>query len=456
MRPLADQFFVSREKLAFLVDATTAPIASIAPISSWIGFELSLISEELGKLEGAGVDLKAAGLENPYSIFLETLASRYYPIFMLAFQLILLIMNRDFGPMLRAERRAFYEHLVSSPTSNISETEIKNDLEPEADTPLRWWNGVVPIMVVVVTVFVTLVVTGSDGTGLRADEIFGNGDAYGALLYGAFFGSLTVMILSACQYKLNGKIICACNKWGGCYEKDADNEPVPLLTLKNSLDVWVEGIKGLISPTLILVGAWAIGGVIQDVGADVLFGSVVTNDNLDAGFLPVLTFLIAAIISFCTGSSWGTMAMLFPMVVGPSWYASDGDRDIFILVISAILAGSVFGDHATAISDTTIMSALATKCDLGDHVKTQLPYAVIIAFFSMFFGYLPCGFIYKSYVGLIIGLVLLVPLCFVLGVRVDHPDQKLDPISRLSDFIVSKTCGKKVTPSKEDRQLVEK
>jgi Na+/H+ antiporter NhaC len=448
MRPLADEFFVSREKLSFIVDATTAPIASIAPISSWIGYELSLIADELASLEASGVDLVAGGISNPYQIFLESLASRYYPIFMLAFQLILLVMNRDFGPMLKAERRAFHEHLVSSPTANISETELSNDLEPDADTPRRWWNGVFPISVTIITVIAALIQTGIDNMGGAANgpysaaDIFGSADAYSALLWGAFFGSVAVMILAASQYKMNGKIICACMKWTGNYEKDQDSEPVPLLTMKKSMDVWVEGVKGLISPTLILVGAWAIGSVIKDVGCDVLFSSILTNPNLDPGFLPVLTFLIASIISFCTGTSWGTMAMLFPMVTRPAWVASGGDREIFIATISAILAGSVFGDHSTAISDTTIMSALATKCDLKDHVRTQLPYAVVVAFFSMVFGYLPAGFFLPAWAGLLIGLALMVPFCYFVGKKVDDPDMTLDIFSRIGDSLGG-MCGSK-------------
>ena len=310
MRPLSDAFFVSREKLAFIVDATTAPIASIAPISSWIGYEVGLINDQLGSLisMGYGAELEEAGLTSGYTIFLESIASRYYPIFMLMFQFMLIALKRDMGPMLKAERRAMDKKQVSDPSANDAEVELDTSLEPAENTPKLWWNSAVPILVTLILVFVSLVVTGyqstvADGDPINAANIFGNGNAYASLLYGAFIGSVFAWIMIRVQYHYKGKPY---NAWKHFikFEKlpvDEDGDcPRPILTFKESLATWIEGIKGLTTPVLVLIMAWGIGAAVQDVSCDLFFASGLSSDSIDPRILPTLTFLISAVISFCT------------------------------------------------------------------------------------------------------------------------------------------------------------
>mmetsp|Transcript_25446 Transcript_25446/g.71157 ORF Transcript_25446/g.71157 Transcript_25446/m.71157 type:complete len:511 (+) Transcript_25446:933-2465(+) len=448
MRGVADSFMVSREKLAFIVDATTAPIASIAPISSWIGFEVGLINEQIKNLEemGYGQQLAEAGVTSGYNVFLESIASRYYPIFMLAFQFFLLFTTRDMGPMLKAERRAMDKKQVSSPDANEAEVELDNSLEPAEDVPRLWWNSAVPIILTLVIVFASLLITGykntvAAGDPVTAANLFGYGDSYSSLLYGSFIGSIFCWLFIRVQYYYKGQPYNALKDWIACkrvpvYEDGTG--PRPILTLKESLEVWIEGIKGLTTPVLVLIMAWAIGQAVQDVSCDLFFASALSSESLDFRLLPTLTFLISALISFCTGTSWGTMSIMFPLAVPASWISSNGDRDIFVMTVAGILAGAVFGDHATAISDTTILSSLACKCDLRHHVITQLPYALIVALFSILLGTLPGAYIYPSWAGLLIGFPVMYLLTLLLAERVDHPARKLDPMSGAIEWIAVK------------------
>lgn len=443
MRGVSDAFFVSREKLAFIVDATTAPIASIAPISSWIGFEVGLIDAQLETLAGMGYEesLASANLTSGYTIFIESIVSRFYPILMLMLQLSLILTKRDMGPMLKAERRARDEKLVNSPDAKEDETALDETLEPEPETPRLWWNSAAPVLVTLILVFASLLITGynstvADGLPVTAGNVFGNGDAYGALLWGAFAGSIFCWFLVRFQYHHEGKMYNQWQHWikfQACPVDEQGKGPRPILTFKQSLSVWVEGIKGLTTPVLVLVMAWAIGQAVQDVSCDLFFASALSS-GVDSRMLPTLTFIISALISFCTGTSWGTMSIMFPLAVPATWIATQ-DRNIFILVVAGILAGAVFGDHATAISDTTILSSMATKCDLRHHVLTQIPYALYAALFSILLGTIPSAYAYPSWVGLLLGLLFVGISPIFIAERVDHPTRRLDPMSRGVEWV---------------------
>ena len=287
--------------------------------------------------------------------------------------------------MLQAERRAIDKQQVTSATAKESEVTLDSSMEPSQGTPKLWWNGMVPILATLVAVFAALMATGYNktvdgGQEPTAENVFGNGDAYAALLWGGFIGSVAAWVFIRLQYQYKGELYNQWKHWLKCdfqmhTEGDDVEAPRPILNFKESLDVWIQGIKSLTCPILVLLMAWGIGAAVKDVSCDLFFASVFSSDSLDYRWLPTLTFLIASLMSFCTGSSWGTMSIMFPLVLPAAWISSGGDREIFVLVVSAILAGSVFGDHATAISDTTILSSMATKCDLRHHVVTQLPYA---------------------------------------------------------------------------------
>ncbi|KAJ8908337.1 hypothetical protein NDN08_005049 [Rhodosorus marinus] len=444
MRFVSDALWVSREKLAFLVDATTAPVASIAPISSWIGFEVGLIQAQIDLLIAQGEDLVGIS-ENAYLVFLETIPSRFYPIIMLFFQFFMIVAKREFGPMLVAERRALDEHKLVRDDAKVLDDESQSSMMPEEGTPLKWWNGVIPIVIVIFLVLLSILLTGRTtaqelGLPLTAENIFGNGDSYASLMYGGFTTTLIAWFMYRVQYVVEDRLIFPIAYWIRCKASPGR----PLMTMEQNLSSFIDGIKGIFAPVLVLILAWAIGAAITDSGADIFFASAL-SDSLDPRALPTLTFIIAAVISFCTGTSWGTMSILFPLIVPTAWYASQ-DSEIFILTISAVLSGAVFGDHCTPISDTTILSSISSRCDVMHHTITQLPYALTVGCVSIILGYLPVGYsAYENYWGLIIGCAFSMVFIIFVGVRVDHPKRRLDGMTIASNFLGRLCTRRKAT-----------
>ncbi len=372
MRPFTDKLRISREKLAYLVDSTAAPITTIALISTWIGYQISLIGQAYGQL----------GLtDNAYLVFLQTIPYSFYPIMALVFAFLIAILGRDFGPMLAAERRAQHQNKVLSDKAIPLADVNAKELLAEPGTPLRWYNALIPIITVILTTIVGLWITGYIKTGPRAagdsslhyiSTVFGAGDSFKVLLWSAFFGTFVAMIMILSQ---------------------------KILDLHEVLNAWVAGVKSLVLAALILVMAWSIGNVCNDVQtANWVINS--TQSLLSARWVPTVTFIIAGIIAFSTGSSWATMAILTPIVIPIAHQLPLTDSSITVAhqqiimfsSIAAVLAGSVFGDHCSPISDTTIMSSMASGSDHIDHVRTQMPYALVVAVVAIIFGFIPAGF----------------------------------------------------------------
>jgi Na+/H+ antiporter NhaC len=464
VRPITDSLGVSRERLAFLVDATAAPVASVSPISSWIGFELSLIQSVLDDLEEAGEDLSCYE-DSAFLIFLQTIPSRFYPFLMLGTQLFLIIMGREFGSMLtyeRAARVAFYAKddppVSGNEQDNVADESAKKELqrdqqakstalggeeedtntdgrdsqvenfdrisfgglshhaidlaefdkdgdkaeeeffmdanakmlEPSPDTPRRWWNCVVPIVVTIIVVLLALVCTGL--TGIRhandaytVQNIFSYSDSFTALLYGSVAG--TCAIWSMCwvqRVTSDGRLTTVFSAEG----RQASSKP--LMSLNESLDVFILGIKNLVDALLILILAWTVGDAFTKCGTGIYISSAL-SDNLDPGAYPAVTFVISGILALVTGSSWGTMSIMFPLILPAAHYADPCNTRVFYGTISSILAGAVFGDHCSPISDTTVLSAVACRCPLINHVKSQFPYALMVGMVGVFVGDLPTG-----------------------------------------------------------------
>ncbi|RKP14897.1 Na+/H+ antiporter family-domain-containing protein [Piptocephalis cylindrospora] len=390
---VTDQLMVSREKLSFFVHATSSPPASIAPLSSWIGYEVGLIAAELHKL-----DIKA----EPFMIFIRTIPYRFYPIYMLVFLVIINFMKRDFGPMLTAERRAVREGRVS-PVEDVEGAEGTEDaIKPIEGKPRRWINAILPIACNVFIIVLSIFVTGYYATVelekagetvvYNAATLAGNGDSYGSLIYAA----LATSILSIILYKVQG-----------------------ILTIADSLLHWTMGIKDVVEPVLILILAWAMGAAMNDLQtAEFIVSGLRTS--LDAHLLPTLVFLTSCVISFVTGTSWGTMAVLFPLAVPLANALSPGSEEAIVDVVASILTGAIFGDQCSPISGTSVMSALASKCPLAAHVTTQLPYALVVAVIAIIFGYIPSGYgLFPHWVGIILGSVALVGVVWLIGSKVE-------------------------------------
>jgi len=391
MRPITDRLRVSREKLAFLVDGTAATVSSIALISSWIGVEIGYIADQFSSL----------GLEgDPYMVFLETIPYRFYPILMLFFGLMVIFMRRDFGPMLAAEKRARETGEVSAegakPAMDLDASDVAGSGRPS------WIDAAVPIGTVVLVALLGMYFTGraavleEDGEPtLRA--VFGNASSLKALLWAAFLGCGAAIVTSVARRSL---------------------------TLGGALDAWLLGVKSMVMACMILILAWALGSVCKDLEtARWVIGAI--GGWIAPGLLPALIFVIAALVAFATGTSWGTMAILFPLVVPMAHELAPGDHTVMLGAISSILAGSVWGDHCSPISDTTIMSSMASSCDHVDHVRTQLPYALAVGLVSLILGDLATGLgLYPAWVGILLGLAALWALLRFGGTEV--PDYTPD------------------------------
>jgi len=388
MRPVTDRLLISREKLAFLVDATAAPIACVALVTTWVGYEVGLIDAAVKNLDGFD--------QAPYLIYLQSIAYSFYPLLMMMFVFMIAAGGRDFGPMAAAERRARAGQPESPDTGPVEMAEAKG-LEPAADTPRRASNAVLPIVTLVAGVLVGLFVTGS-GTSLM--EIIGSADPYRALMWASLVATLVAGALTLSQR---------------------------LLSLEATIMAWCAGIKMMLLAMIVLILAWSLAALTAALHtADFLV--LILGDTIPVGLVPATVFIVAAATSFATGTSWGTMGLLFPVVVPLSWaiLVANGVADpdhyhIMYSSVACVLSGAVWGDHCSPISDTTILSSMSSRCNHIDHVTTQLPYALSVGTVGLVIGTIPTGYGLPWWVGLIICAACLAILLFVVGEPVPEP-----------------------------------
>jgi Na+/H+ antiporter NhaC len=405
MRPLTDRLRISREKLAYIVDSTAAPVVTIVPISTWIGFEIGLLAAAFSSV---GITTDA------YAAFLASIPYRFYPILALILVLMVAASGRDFGPMLRAERRARSTGEVlgegAVPLANLAGAE----LTPPEGVPHRAVNAVVPILTVIAITFAGLFITGSAGieraefasTGDWLRAVFSDADSYAALLWASLAGVTIALLLPITQR---------------------------LMPLRELMSGMVGGFKAMLLALVVLVLAWSIGGVTEQLHtAEYVVG--LTEGVLSPHWIGVLVFITAALIAFATGTSWGTMAILMPLVVpvahGIAISAGHAPGSTIynaalMGAISSVLAGSVWGDHCSPISDTTILSSMATGCDHIEHVRTQLPYAIGIGILGLLIGEIPAGYGMSPWISILAGAVVIVAGVLWLGRRADAVEAPL-------------------------------
>jgi len=395
MRPITDKLKISREKLAFIVDSTSAPVASIFIISSWIGFEIGLIQDGLNSIGSTA---------SAYDVFLQTIPFRFYPVAMLFFVFMIAWTKRDFGLMYKAELRAYKENKLVRDDAKISgEFNDPFDLLGSKIKP-KWYNGLIPLLVLILGTIVSLVYTGistleENGiTDYGIRDIIGNSDSYSALLWSSF---------AACV--VAGAMII--------FQK--------ILNLSDTIDAWFTGMRSMFLALIILTLAWSIGAVTSDMKTADYIVSLI-SDSIDPRFLPVIIFIACALTSFATGTSWGTMAVMMPIViplgagVSSLYGLSPADQTLILYgVVSSVLAGSVFGDHCSPIADTTILSSMASACDHMDHVRTQLPYAMLVAVVCMLLGDIPTAFGFSPYLSILIISGVLIAVLFFIGKKVE-------------------------------------
>ncbi|KLO23285.1 sodium:proton antiporter [Marinitoga sp. 1197] len=375
MRPLTDKLKVSREKLSYIVDSTAAPVATMAAISTWIGYELGLIGDAFKSIN---VDV------NPYSVFFQSIPYRMYGLFALVMVFMVGFMMRDFGPMYEAEKRArLTGKVLADGAEPMLSTDFEKDLEKD-NIPLKVSNALVPILTLIIFAFIGLWYSGGGldkpftWDGIR--DAFGDADASAALIWASALASIVAIVMAVSQ---------------------------GIMTLKKAIEAWVEGAKSLIITTIILILAWSIGSIATDLGTADYLVQIVSN-SLPGWTIPVLVFILSSIVAFATGTSWGTMAIMLPIAIPlAAHYTGNELTPLIYATLGAVLTGATFGDHCSPISDTTIMSSMASSADHIDHVKTQLPYALTAALIAAIVGYIPVGLGMPVWISLILGVVSL-------------------------------------------------
>ncbi len=378
MRPLTDRLRISRAKLAYLVDATAAPVATIALVSTWIGAMVGFIADAQSKMPEFN--------EAAYSVFINSLPYNFYAFFTLLFVILIAWSGRDFASMLTSRINLYRgKHDPELDTYNVWEE--KNEDEEKKKKVSHWSNAAIPILTLVIGTIAGLFLTGE---GSSVQSIIETADSYKALLWGSLF-SIAVAIIMTLSRKL--------------------------IEVDDMLESMTEGMHTMFDGLLILVLAWALSALTVELGtADYLMS--VFGETLNPYWLPAIVFILSALTAFATGSSWGTMGILMPLVVPLAWeignntgLAYDMTAEIIYASVSAVLAGSVWGDHCSPISDTTILSSIATQCDHVEHVNTQLPYAMVVGTIStlsllaiMVIG-IPWWIIYPAGVGIIVAVI---------------------------------------------------
>jgi tetracycline resistance efflux pump len=363
-RDLADQHGVARAKLAYIVDSTSSAVACLAFVSTWIAFQLSMIGDAFA-LAGRTV--------NPYAIFLQSLPYNFYCWFTLVMLFVAIRSRFHPGPM---------GHFVADlKTAKVRSTD---DINPGVGGSAV--SSLLPLAILMIAFFLGFVVMGSPHPIWPLDKekivaAFGSDAGPAVLVTASFLATLVALVM---------------------FPKQSDGKWKP------ALKAFLRGVHTMVAPIFILLAAWVLGSVISDLGTAALISQLATSSN-SLALLPALTFLTGAVISFSTGTSWGTMGILFPLAV-PAAAALGADDSFLTIIVAAVFSGAVFGDHCSPFSDTTIVSSISCGVTPHDHVRTQIPYALITASVAIGLGFLPAGFGVSGWGLLLAGSVALLLL----------------------------------------------
>jgi len=381
LRPVFDRLRLSRAKLSYIVDSTAAPVASIALIGTWIGAEIGYIQDGLEGLARLGTPACVADV-TAYQAFLQSLPYRFYPIFALVLVGLLAGMGRDFGPMLKAERIA-----VSAPAPAELEAAVHRR---------RGWLAAIPVLILVAGTVAIILITGirtvPEGESVTAQAVLSGADAFGSILYAAIASLVIAALLG---------IITRAGP------------------LAQTMEATLEGMARMFPAVVVLVLAWALSKSTSDLRLGAVATSFLQGADVKLTWLPLLIFLAAAGVSLATGTSWGTMAILCPAAVEVAGrlvvdLPSDDAHRVFYASVGAVLAGAIFGDHCSPISDTTVLSAAASGCSLEEHVWTQAPYALAACVVAALAGNVLCTWLGWP-AGLCIGLGVMALAAVVRG-----------------------------------------
>ena len=365
MRPVTDKHKISRAKLAYLIDSTAAPICIIAPISSWAAAVSGFVKEE-----------------NGISIFIQSIPFNFYALLTLLMMLFIIFMKVDFGPMLLHEKNALRGDLFTTNCAKQSDGEGQKEGKKGRVSDL-----IIPVVLLVVGCVIGMIYTGGYFSGKSFVDAFAASDASVGLVMGSAV-SLVITII----YYLSRKS----------------------LLYSDCMECLPDGVKQMVPAMLILAFAWTLKSMTDSLGAAVYVASLVENSASGLmGFFPAIIFVVAVVLAFASGTSWGTFGILIPIVVS---CFHDVDPQLMIISISACMAGAVCGDHCSPISDTTIMSSAGAQCEHLNHVTTQLPYALTAASVS-FLTFLVAGFTKSAMLSLLFGIVVMFLLFLFLRYR---------------------------------------
>lgn len=362
MRPVTDKFKVSRAKLAYLIDATAAPICIIAPISSWA-------AAVTGFVEG----------EDGFSIFVRAIPYNFYAILTIVMMIGMVLLRTEFGSMKFHEKNALKGDLYTTPGRPYD-----TEKQPEVSVRGTVLDLLIPIISLIICCMVGMLYTGGFFSGEDFVTAFSQSDASLGLTMGSFFGLVITIALYQVRRVLKFSECMAC---------------IP------------EGFKSMVPAIMILSFAWTLKAMTDSLGADVYVATVVASSARSfLNFLPAIIFVVGCFLAFATGTSWGTFGILIPIVVA---VFENSNPNLMIISISACMAGAVCGDHCSPISDTTIMASAGAQCEHVNHVTTQLPYAIVAAVVS-FISYIIAGFVQSAWIALPIAIALMVITMFVI------------------------------------------
>ena len=381
MRPITDRYKVSREKLAYIVDSTSAPIAGLAFVSTWIGYEVGLF-DSVAKSIGLASD--------GYSMFFDALAFRFYCILTIIFVLINTFSGQDYGAMRRAQARARNTGKVSDSDAEVMGSATTDNSTVHANTQI--FSAFIPL-----TLLFGLILGGLWIDGEGSGSVFSLTAWRDAL---SEANNVKVIAMAAGSAFI-AAIVCA-----RFFSK------MPFVAIGTAVR---EGVSGTLMPVMIILCAWGLKASCDKLMTG-QFIAAMLSDVVSPLWFPALVFLVASLISFATGTSWGTMAILIPTAIPVAYSLDNGSYGITtIICLGAVLDGAIFGDHCSPISDTTILSAIVSGCAPMPHVRTQLPYALTVASIALVCGYLPAALGVSSAIGIAVGTGIIVLLFYGLS-----------------------------------------
>ena len=401
LRPVTDKLRISREKLAYLVDSTAAPVTGIAVVSSWVAVEVSVINEGLAQI---GSTLSG------YSVFLQSIPYCFYCIFCLLFIFQSSLMGREYGPMLRAEMRARQGEVLRSGSMPEDEGDVKS---PAADKQWqRIFTAVFPIVLLCAAAFISFYTKGREAAvseGLISADAkfsletlalaFGSADTIYLVMKASILGSLAA-IFSGCIFGL--------------------------FSAAEAVQAWLKGASTLLVTAVILALAWSLADMVTELGT-VYFVVELISANVAWWLIPSLIFLVCCVVSFAAGS-FGCMFIVMPMAIPIAFAVINGagvprEHEFMLACIAAVLSGGIFGDHCSPVTDCTILSSLGSGCNNMDHVRTQMPYALTVAAVSVLCGLLPVALGLSVWPALLLGCAVMAAVLLIFG---KSPERELE------------------------------